>query len=94
MPDPVAHLQALVRLATISRLPVTDTEWAPYDDFIDPLPELYPATHTTPTREMVKGHSMIYRWAGRTNGRTDDRSHGPLRRGARDARGPAVSAST
>jgi hypothetical protein len=40
MPDPVAHLQALVRLATISRLPVTDTEWAPYDDFIDPLPEL------------------------------------------------------
>jgi carboxypeptidase PM20D1 len=73
MPDPVAHLQALVRLATISRLPVTDTEWAPYDDFIDPLPELYPATHTTPTREMVKGHSMIYRWAGRTNGRTDGR---------------------
>ncbi|MHC5796778.1 M20/M25/M40 family metallo-hydrolase [Lacisediminihabitans sp. FW035] len=68
MPDPVAHLQALVRLATISRLPVADTDWAPFDEFVALLPELYPATHAALTRELVGGYSMLYRWAGRTAG--------------------------
>lgn len=69
MPDPVAHLQTLVRFATVSRLPVTDTDWVPFDAFIAALPELYPATHSALTREIVDGHSMLYRWVGRTEGR-------------------------
>jgi len=44
VPDPVAHLQALVRLATISRLDPADTDWGPFDALIALLPELYPAT--------------------------------------------------
>ena len=31
VPDPVAHLPALVRLATISRLNPADTDWGPLD---------------------------------------------------------------
>ena len=68
MPDPVAHLQALVRLATISRLDSSGTDWAPFDALISLLPELYPATHTALSRELVNGHSMLYRWPGRTDG--------------------------
>ena len=68
MPDPVAHLQALVRLATISRLDPADTDWGPFDALIALLPELYPATHSALSRELVAGHSMLYRWPGRTDG--------------------------
>ncbi|QNE46484.1 M20/M25/M40 family metallo-hydrolase [Glaciihabitans sp. INWT7] len=67
MPDPVANLQALVRLATISRLDPADTDWAPFDALIALLPELYPATHSALSRELVGGHSMLYRWKGRTD---------------------------
>jgi carboxypeptidase PM20D1 len=68
MPDPVAHLQALLRLATISRLEVADTDWGPFDALVALLPELYPAAHSVLSREMVAGHSMLYRWPGRTDG--------------------------
>ncbi len=68
MPDPVAHLQALVRLATISRLDPADTDWGPFDALIALLPELYPATHSALSRELAAGHSMLYRWPGRTDG--------------------------
>lgn len=68
MPDPVAHLQALVRLATISRPDPSDTDWAPFDALIDLLPQLYPATHAALSRELIDGYSMLYRWRGRTDG--------------------------
>jgi carboxypeptidase PM20D1 len=68
MPDPVAHLQALVRLATISRFNPADTDWGPFDALIALLPELYPAAHSALSRELVAGHSMLYRWPGRTDG--------------------------
>lgn len=68
MADPVAHLQALVRLATISRPNPSDTDWAPFDALIALLPDLYPATHAVLSRELVMGYSMLYRWRGRTDG--------------------------
>jgi carboxypeptidase PM20D1 len=68
MRDPVAHLQALVRLATISRLDPADTDWEPFEAVISLLPELYPTTHAALSRELVQGHSMLYRWPGRTGG--------------------------
>ena len=46
MPDAVAHLQALVRLGTISRLDPADTDWGPFDALMALLPELFPATHS------------------------------------------------
>ena len=68
MSDPVANLQALVRLPTISRLDPKDTDWAPFRAFVNLLPILYPATHGALDREFVNDYSMLYRWKGRTDG--------------------------
>jgi carboxypeptidase PM20D1 len=68
MSDPVANLQALVRLRTVSRADPTETDWAPFRELIALLPRLYPATHDTLTRELVAEHSMLYRWKGRSDG--------------------------
>ncbi len=68
MSDPVANLQALVRLPTISRLDPAETDWAPFEALIGLLPRLYPATHAALTRERVNGYSLLYRWPGRTDG--------------------------
>ena len=68
MSDPVANLQALVRLPTISRPDPTDTDWAPFRAFVNLLPILYPATHGALDREIVNDYSMLYRWKGRTDG--------------------------
>jgi len=60
----IARFQALVRIPTVSRLDESETDPAPFDRFVAALPELYPALHTTLDRELVAGHSMLYRWAG------------------------------
>ncbi|MET4781827.1 M20/M25/M40 family metallo-hydrolase [Glaciihabitans sp. UYNi722] len=70
MPDPIANLRTLVRLPTISRLDLHDTDWAPFAEFIETLPALYPAAHATLTRELVNEYSMLYRWKGRSDGPT------------------------
>ena len=62
----VARFQTLLRIPTMSRLDETTTDWAQFDRFIATLPELYPALHSTLTRELVAGHSLLYRWAGRS----------------------------
>ncbi len=66
--DAVTRLQALVRLPTVSRLDPAETDWAPFDEFLALLPSLYPAVHASLERELVGGHSMLYRWPGRTEG--------------------------
>ena len=68
MSDPLANLQALVRLPTISRPDPKDTDWAPFRAFVNLLPILYPATHGALDREIVNDYSMLYRWKGRTDG--------------------------
>ncbi|MEO7123699.1 MAG: M20/M25/M40 family metallo-hydrolase [Lacisediminihabitans sp.] len=64
----VTRLQELVRLPTMSRPEPTETDWAPFNDFVATLPRLYPALHATLDREMVCGHSMLYRWKGHSDG--------------------------
>jgi carboxypeptidase PM20D1 len=66
--DAVARLQALVRLPTVSRLDESETDWAPFAELVALLPALYPAVHATLEREIVNGHSMLYRWKGRSDG--------------------------
>jgi carboxypeptidase PM20D1 len=63
-PQPIERLQALVRIPTISRLDPSTTDWPEFDRFLDALPELYPALHGVLEREIVAGHSMLYRWKG------------------------------
>jgi len=62
--DPLARFQALLRLPTVSRIDESSTDWAVFDDFIATLPRLYPALHAVLEREIVAGHSLLYRWAG------------------------------
>ena len=64
----VTRLQALLRLPTISRQNLEETEWAVFDEFVALLPSLYPAVHSNLERELVNGHSMLYRWRGRSEG--------------------------
>jgi len=61
------RFRQLLRIPTISRLEPTDTDWAAFDLFVGTLPELYPALHGALSREVVAGHSLLYRWAGRSS---------------------------
>lgn len=63
----VSRLQRLIRIPTVSRLDETDTEWAEFDRFIAALTELYPHLHAAFDREVVAGHSLLYRWPGATS---------------------------
>jgi carboxypeptidase PM20D1 len=60
----IERLQELVRIPTISRLDETEVDWTQFDRFIETVARLYPRTHATLTRELVAGHSMLYRWPG------------------------------
>jgi carboxypeptidase PM20D1 len=61
---PVDRFRALLRIPTISRSDEGEVRWKKFDRFIETLPTLYPLVHTMLTRELVAGHSMLYRWAG------------------------------
>lgn len=65
----IGRFQRLVRIPTISRLDESQTDWAPFDEFVAALPELYPALHAALERQIVDGHSLLYRWPGERDGR-------------------------
>jgi carboxypeptidase PM20D1 len=60
---PLDRFRALLRVPTMSRSAVEETDWAEFDRFVGMLPELYPALHGVLDREL-HGHSMLYRWRG------------------------------
>jgi carboxypeptidase PM20D1 len=63
----VARLQTLLRIPTISRLDASEVEWEQFDRFIGRVAELYPLVHRRLEREIVAGHSLLFRWAGRSS---------------------------
>jgi carboxypeptidase PM20D1 len=63
---PVERFRALLRIPTISRLDTETIDWQQFDRFVTLLPQLYPGVHSSLTREIVAGHSLLYRWAGRS----------------------------
>lgn len=65
--DALERFRALLRIPTMSRNDVDETDWAAFDRFADTLPELYPALHAALERER-HGHSLLYRWRGRGDG--------------------------
>lgn len=66
--DPaVARLQQLVRIPTISLVDESHVQWQHFDTFIATLERLYPLVHATLEREIVAGHSLLFRWAGRAS---------------------------
>jgi len=61
------NFRELVRIPTISRIDVDATEWASFDRFVEVLQRLYPAVHATLSREIVRGYTMLFRWAGKSS---------------------------
>ncbi|MBF0672620.1 MAG: M20/M25/M40 family metallo-hydrolase [Salinibacterium sp.] len=64
----VARLQSLIRIPTVSRLDAAEVDWEQFRRLIDALPGMYPLAHEYLDRELVAGHSMLYRWAGLEEG--------------------------
>jgi len=61
---PLDRFRALLRIPTISRLDESEVDWSEFDRFVRTVEELYPAVHAHLTREIVAGHSLLYRWPG------------------------------
>jgi carboxypeptidase PM20D1 len=63
----IARFQQVLRVPTVSRLDVDETDVAVFDRFVVLLTELYPALHGSLEREVFEGHSLLYRWRGSTD---------------------------
>ncbi|HEY8589788.1 MAG TPA: M20/M25/M40 family metallo-hydrolase [Naasia sp.] len=61
----VERFRALLRVPTVSHAEPEDTDWAAFEGFTALLPRLYPRLHAALSREVVAGHSLLYRWPGR-----------------------------
>ena len=63
--DPsLERFRELLRIPTVSHTDESATDWATFETFRDALERLYPGTHRMLQREVVDGHSLLYRWAG------------------------------
>jgi carboxypeptidase PM20D1 len=66
--DSLAKLRELIRIPTISRLEVAETDWQRFDAFIAAVGRLFPRVHSLLGFELVAGHSMLFRWPGTETG--------------------------
>jgi len=60
----IERFRSLLKLSTISHADESQTDWAVFDRFIERVQSLYPALHAVLDRELVAGHSLLYRWRG------------------------------
>lgn len=60
----LARFRELLQIPTVSRTDESEIDWQPFDDFLAALVRLYPRTHEVLEREVVDGHSLLYRWPG------------------------------
>jgi carboxypeptidase PM20D1 len=65
----IANLQELIRIPTVAPNDAEDPNWSPFETFRARLETIYPLVHSTLQREFVGGHSMLFRWAGRSSER-------------------------
>lgn len=68
IPAAVLRFQELLRIPTVSRADESEIDPVPFDDFLAALVRLYPRTHEVLEREVIAGHSLLYRWPGATPG--------------------------
>lgn len=68
MTPAVERFRELLRIPTVSHADEAEVAWSAFDDFTAALERLYPETHRVLRREVVAGHSLLYRWAGATDG--------------------------
>lgn len=67
-PSALGRFQELLRIPTVSHADEADTDWGQFERFRDRLGELYPLVHRHLEREVIAGHSLLLRWAGRSPG--------------------------
>ncbi|WP_405375301.1 MULTISPECIES: M20/M25/M40 family metallo-hydrolase [unclassified Microbacterium] len=60
----VSRFQELLRLPTVSHIDESQTDAAVFTAFRESVARLYPALHAAVDREVVDGHSLLYRWRG------------------------------
>ncbi|MDH6180617.1 carboxypeptidase PM20D1 [Microbacteriaceae bacterium SG_E_30_P1] len=65
----VERFRALLRVPTVSRLDVATTDWPQFERFRGLLEELYPRIHEHLDRDIVAGHSLLFRWKGASSER-------------------------
>ncbi len=63
----IENLRQLVQIRSVSRHDESLTEWVEFDRFIETLERLYPLVHSSLEREIVAGHSLMFRWPGRSH---------------------------
>lgn len=68
MASPVDRFRELLRIPTVSHADETETEWDRFEEFRAAIERLYPLVHERLEREIVDGHSLLYRWPGRASG--------------------------
>lgn len=67
MPQPaVDRFRELLQIPTVSHVEAARVDQAAFDRFHAALIRLYPALHAATQREVVAGHALLYRWAGRS----------------------------
>jgi carboxypeptidase PM20D1 len=73
----LSRLRDLIRIPTVSPFGLggaadagerAAADWSPFETFAATLERLYPAVHEKLEREVVAGHSLLFRWAGREPG--------------------------
>ena len=68
MDSAVDRFREILRIPTVSYADESLTDWGTFDALHEALERLYPHTHRVLEREVVDGHSLLYRWAGRGDG--------------------------
>ena len=64
MASSVDRFRELLRIPTVSHADESEIDWAAFADFRTALERLYPGVHATLDREIVDGHSLLFRWRG------------------------------
>ncbi len=62
--EALARFRELLRIPTVSHADESLIDWQPFSDFHAAVERLYPRLHATLAREVVDGHSLLYRWPG------------------------------
>lgn len=62
--EAIERFRRLLRIPTISYTDESRVDTARFEEFRDALADAYPALHERLEREVVDGHSLLYRWRG------------------------------
>lgn len=62
--DAVERFRELLRIPTVSHADESLVDPAPFDLFLSTVERLYPGVHAVLEREVIEGHSLLYRWRG------------------------------